>query len=57
MGKTLQAAIVVDYIGGRALFNVLASNNTHWNQQLRKACPNLDANTVGCDAADWLTVL
>jgi SNF2 family DNA or RNA helicase len=54
MGKTLQAAIVGDRIGGHALFLVLASNITHWDQQLRKACPDRDVRTVGRDAADSL---
>jgi hypothetical protein len=47
--KTLQAAIVADRIGGRALFL------QHCDPQLRKACPRRDVRTVGRDAAESMT--
>jgi hypothetical protein len=47
-------AIVVDRIADRALFLVLASNITHWKQQLRKACSDRDVRTVGREAAGSL---
>jgi hypothetical protein len=55
MVKTLQAAIVADRIGGRALFLVPACNISHWDAQLCETCTHLDVRTVGRDAAESMT--